>query len=57
MQHILTQCDGPGQSQVWRLANELGKIKIGEEIGPAMGKIMACGTIEKNSAGGSSSSE
>jgi hypothetical protein len=39
------------------LENELGKIKIGEEIGPAMGKIMACGTIEKNSAGGSSSSE
>jgi hypothetical protein len=47
MQHILTQCDVPGQEIVWDLASELWRMKIGEDLRPALGQIMACGIISK----------
>jgi len=48
MQHILTQCTEPGQSQVWELASELWRLKTRNDLKPTLGEIMACGAIEKS---------
>ncbi|KAJ7610555.1 hypothetical protein DFH06DRAFT_1246080 [Mycena polygramma] len=53
MKHILTQCQEPGQEQVWSLASELWKLKTGHTMQPAMGDIMACGAAEKSGTGAS----
>lgn len=51
MQHILTQCREPGQSQVWELASELWRLKTGSDLKPTMGEIMACGAVEISDPG------
>ncbi|KAJ7101781.1 hypothetical protein C8R44DRAFT_641334 [Mycena epipterygia] len=49
MEHILTQCNEPGQKEVWDLASELWRMKTGKNLRPTIGQIMAggvtnCGT-------------
>ncbi|KAJ6469349.1 hypothetical protein C8R45DRAFT_908738 [Mycena sanguinolenta] len=51
MEHILTKCDAQGQAQVWELASQVWKKKLGEEMQPCFGEIMACGAIKKGNAG------
>jgi ribonuclease HI len=52
MEHILTKCDVPGQTEVWKLASELWSMKTGEELSkPVMGQIMSCAAIKKRDAG------
>jgi ribonuclease HI len=51
MDHVLTQCDAPGQALIWELASKLWKKKAGEEMHPTFGEIMACGAIKKGDAG------
>ncbi|KAJ7838234.1 hypothetical protein B0H14DRAFT_2361853, partial [Mycena olivaceomarginata] len=51
MQHILTQCDAPGQEIVWDLASELWRMKTGEDLRPALSQIMTCGPISKKDEG------
>ncbi|KAJ7164576.1 hypothetical protein C8R43DRAFT_1086077 [Mycena crocata] len=48
MEHILIQCEAPGQERIWELASELWKLKTGENLcKPVVGQIMACGAIAK----------
>ncbi|KAK0432570.1 hypothetical protein EV421DRAFT_2000587 [Armillaria borealis] len=42
MDHILTKCDAPGQSEVWSLAQQLWKQKTGTELVITKGIIMSC---------------
>ncbi|KAJ7896637.1 hypothetical protein B0H14DRAFT_2170090, partial [Mycena olivaceomarginata] len=51
MQHILTQCDAPGQEIVWDLASKLWRMKTGEDLCPALSQIMTCGLISKKDEG------
>ncbi|KAJ7683356.1 hypothetical protein B0H17DRAFT_941990, partial [Mycena rosella] len=52
MQHILTQCDAPGQEAIWELASELWKLKTGVDLArPTTGQIMACAAIKRGDAG------
>ncbi|KAJ7691631.1 hypothetical protein B0H17DRAFT_934963, partial [Mycena rosella] len=52
MQHILTQCDAPGQEAIWELASELWKLKTGADLAkPTTGQIMACAAIKRGDAG------
>ncbi|SJL00669.1 uncharacterized protein ARMOST_03982 [Armillaria ostoyae] len=43
MDHILTQCDAPGQNEVWNLAQRLWKQKTGLDLVITKGIIMSCG--------------
>jgi ribonuclease HI len=47
MEHILTKCDAPGQSEVWNLASKIWQKKTGADLRPTVGEIMACGAINK----------
>ncbi|KAJ6572831.1 hypothetical protein DFH09DRAFT_916468 [Mycena vulgaris] len=51
MDHILTQCDLPGQELVWNLASELWQLKTSKDLRPTMGEIMACGVIKRDDQG------
>jgi ribonuclease HI len=51
MEHILTKCDAPGQSQIWDLVSGVWMMKTGKEMRPSFGEIMACGAIKKEDAG------
>ncbi|KAJ7119979.1 hypothetical protein C8R43DRAFT_900831 [Mycena crocata] len=52
MEHILTRCEVPGQEEIWELANELWKMKTGDNLPkPTMGQIMACAAADKGDAG------
>lgn len=43
MEHILTECDAPGQKAVWELASELWNKKHGEDLTEiTFGEITAC---------------
>jgi ribonuclease HI len=53
MEHILTRCDAPGQSQIWDLASEVWTMKTGKEMRPSFGEIMVCCAIKKEDAGAS----
>jgi ribonuclease HI len=51
MDHILTKCDAPGQSEVWELASRVWHNKTGNDLHPTTGEIMACGAISKGDKG------
>lgn len=52
MDHIMLDCDAPGQEEIWELASELWKLKTGDELPkPAMGQIMACVAIKRRDTG------
>ncbi|PBK83574.1 hypothetical protein ARMGADRAFT_944805 [Armillaria gallica] len=42
MNHILTTCDAPGQSEIWDLAQQLWKQKSGSDLVITKGIIMSC---------------
>ncbi|KII84387.1 hypothetical protein PLICRDRAFT_74436, partial [Plicaturopsis crispa FD-325 SS-3] len=46
MEHILTECDAPGQTNVWKLARRLWLRKHAHWPAPTYGTIMACGLAE-----------
>ncbi|KAJ6581584.1 ribonuclease H-like protein [Mycena capillaripes] len=52
MEHILTKCDVPGQKEIWELADQLWKLKTGEDLAsPTIGQVMACAATKKGDAG------
>ncbi|KAJ6536993.1 hypothetical protein B0H19DRAFT_962784 [Mycena capillaripes] len=42
LEHILFQCQAPGQYEVWKLAGELWKMKFDTMPAPSMGGILGC---------------
>ena len=46
MEHILTACEAPGQTQIWSLAEELWEKKSSRWIKPGFGEILACGLTQ-----------
>ncbi|KAJ7872983.1 hypothetical protein B0H13DRAFT_1633645 [Mycena leptocephala] len=52
MEHILTQCDVPGQEVIWNLVSKLWKTRTGSELKPTIGGIMACGLMKKGNTPG-----
>ena len=52
MKHILTECELPGQEEVWELASEIWHKKTGEDLPkPTTGQVMACAAIKRRDAG------
>jgi ribonuclease HI len=51
MEHILTQCQEPGQKEVWDLASEMWQMKTGKNLRPTIGQIMAGGIMKQNNLG------
>ncbi|KAJ7183006.1 hypothetical protein C8R43DRAFT_840003, partial [Mycena crocata] len=52
MEHILRECDAPGQRQVWNLATQLWQMKAGEVLRPTMGELlMSCGVLSRGNSG------
>jgi hypothetical protein len=51
MEHILTQCQEPGQKEVWDLASELWQMKTGKDLRPTIGQIMAGGIMKQGNLG------
>ncbi|KAJ7082084.1 hypothetical protein B0H15DRAFT_952760 [Mycena belliarum] len=46
-EHILTQCEIPGQKEIWELANELWKLKTGDDLStPTLGQITSCAAVK-----------
>ena len=43
MEHILTVCDAPGRAQIWKLANELWKMRSSQPLPSTYGGILGCG--------------
>ncbi|KAJ7138286.1 hypothetical protein C8R44DRAFT_607147, partial [Mycena epipterygia] len=42
LEHILFECQQPGQSEVWKLATDLWAMKHGKLPPPSMGGILGC---------------
>ncbi|KAH9929188.1 uncharacterized protein B0H18DRAFT_1093996 [Fomitopsis serialis] len=42
MQHILTECDAPGQKEIWELTEKLWKMKNKKWTKPLIGGILGC---------------
>ncbi|KAJ7146870.1 hypothetical protein C8R44DRAFT_598751, partial [Mycena epipterygia] len=52
MGHIITQCDAPGQNEIWALARELWEMKTGDILPKlVMGQIMACAANTRGDVG------
>jgi ribonuclease HI len=51
MEHILTQCEEPGQKEVWDLASEMWQLKTGKDLRPTLGQIMAGGVTKHGDPG------
>ncbi|KAJ6471966.1 hypothetical protein C8R45DRAFT_836219, partial [Mycena sanguinolenta] len=51
MNHILTECEEPGQKEIWDLASEMWRKKTGKEMRPTIGQIMAGGVTKVGSLG------
>jgi ribonuclease HI len=51
MQHILTQCEMPGQKEIWDLASEMWQMKTGADLRPTLAQIMAGGVTKKGDPG------
>jgi ribonuclease HI len=43
MEHILTECDAPGRSTIWALANELWNKRSRSQIPTNFGALLGCG--------------
>ncbi|KAJ3838212.1 ribonuclease H-like protein [Lentinula raphanica] len=46
MEHILTECRGPGMEEIWSLCEDLWRNKKTEWIRPSFNEIMSCGLTE-----------
>ncbi|KAJ7655668.1 ribonuclease H-like protein [Mycena polygramma] len=51
MDHILTECQEPGQKEIWDLASEMWRLKTGKELRPTIGQIMASGVTTQGDPG------
>ncbi|KAJ6585539.1 hypothetical protein B0H19DRAFT_1059752 [Mycena capillaripes] len=51
MEHILAECNVPGQKQIRDLASKLWRLKTGEELRPSVAQIMAWGATKKKDPG------
>ncbi|KAJ6450175.1 hypothetical protein C8R45DRAFT_766332, partial [Mycena sanguinolenta] len=51
MEQILTECQEPGQKEIWDLASEMWRMKTGRELRPTIGQIMAAGATKVGNAG------
>jgi len=43
MEHILLECDAPGRTQIWKLANKLWKMRSNQPLPSSYGSILGCG--------------
>ncbi|KAJ3919310.1 ribonuclease H-like protein [Lentinula edodes] len=46
MEHILTECRGPGMEEIWSLCEDLWRGKRTEWLRPSFGEILSCGLVE-----------
>ncbi|RDB23311.1 Transposon TX1 uncharacterized protein [Hypsizygus marmoreus] len=46
MEHILTQCDAPGQKQIWEMIEEVWNRKHGNWQKPSYGTILGCSVVD-----------
>lgn len=46
MEHILTECSAPGQSQIWNLASTLWEGKKTDWTPPSFANVLACGLTQ-----------
>ncbi|KAJ7629150.1 hypothetical protein DFH06DRAFT_1272817 [Mycena polygramma] len=46
MEHILLECEAPGQSKLWKLAQELWELKGFSWPEMSLGRIFACGLVD-----------
>ncbi|KAJ7671504.1 RnaseH-domain-containing protein [Mycena polygramma] len=51
MDHILTECQEPGQKEIWDLASEMWRLKTGKDLRPTVGQIMASGVTTQDDPG------
>ncbi|KAF8180507.1 ribonuclease H-like domain-containing protein [Mycena galopus ATCC 62051] len=42
MEYILTECNEPGQKEIWDLASEMWRKKVNKDMRPTVAQIMAC---------------
>ncbi|KAJ7844715.1 hypothetical protein B0H13DRAFT_1908731 [Mycena leptocephala] len=47
----LTQCEEPGQKEIWDLASEMWRMKTGKDLRPTIGQIMAGGATKCGDSG------
>jgi hypothetical protein len=50
MEHILTQCEAPGQATIWNEAKKLWERKGKERFAPGIGTIIECGAASFTSS-------
>ena len=43
MEHILLECDAPGRTQIWKLANKLWTMRSNQPLPSSYGSILGCG--------------